>query len=413
MIVPGQRSEAETLFSGSFREFRVGKSRIDLHQKMQSAVFLRDHHAGGQGAFFDGMKQGVPLPVIVISHPVDVLFQIAFPDKAHEGVLLKVGHRAGIKAHPALKLLGQTAGQYHVTDPHGGGQTFGERVDIDDFLQKIDALQGGDRLSGQTELAVIIVLDDVAGVRAGGPAEKLVAAAHRRDDSRWKMMRRGDMYHVGAAFLQPVDADALGVHIDKTAADLITLVNLVDFFVAGIFDGVHFVKTEKLYQKPVEVFCARADEDLFRSHVHIPKLPEMSGDGFPQFIDAAAGRLGHQFRVFILHGLPHKFCPDRERKVFGAGLVAGKVCVIYRRLFFGRRVRFPEGRRRQKASGKVRDIVALFRERVNVPFREQLGIGVFHRDGADAQVGGEASLGRKLHASGEGAVYNVIFDTFI
>ena len=56
---------------------------------------------------------------------------------------------------------------------------------------------------------------------------------------------------------------------------------------------------------------------------------------------------------------------------------------------------------------------AFFRERVNVAFGEELGVSVFNRHDANAEILREASFGRELFFSKDVSAYDIFFDALI
>ena len=58
-------------------------------------------------------------------------------------------------------------------------------------------------------------------------------------------------------------------------------------------------------------------------------------------------------------------------------------------------------------------IIATLGLGIDVAFYEQLGIGIFHRNQADAQIFGQHALGGQLFAGFERAGKNIVFDAFI
>lgn len=67
---------------------------------------------------------------------------------------------------------------------------FEKRIHVNDAVGGIDALQRRDRLAGEAELGIVIVLDDITVFALRGPIEKRVTPCDGRDDARREVVRR-------------------------------------------------------------------------------------------------------------------------------------------------------------------------------------------------------------------------------
>ena len=132
---------------------------------MQTGVLTFDGDMVRKGTAFDALQQHIPLVMIVNTQTVDVFFKVSFVDKGSQCILFKIGYRAGIELQLGIIGLHQMFRQHHIADTDGGGQCFCKGIDIDHLLKNIDTLKGWDRLASQTKLAVIIILDNIAGRR--------------------------------------------------------------------------------------------------------------------------------------------------------------------------------------------------------------------------------------------------------
>lgn len=164
-------------------------------------------------------------------------------------------------------------------------------------------------------------------------------------------------------------------------------VNLGDLAVAGILHGIVLLKTEKLQQKAVQILGSGTDNDLFRGDSHIPEFFQMLCDGLTEREDAAAGRIGQQLLLVMSQKLSGDFSPDGEGEMLGSGLVTGKIGEVAG--VSGGKLNIFRGKNRLPGRGHglyICDKEALFGNGINITFRDQLGIGIFHGDGAYAQI---------------------------
>ena len=141
--------------------------------------------------------------------------------------------------------------QHHIADTDGGGQCFCKGIDIDDFFKDIDALQGGNRLTGEAELAVVIILDNIAGRRFGSPSKKFIASSDRHGDACRELVGRGNMDDVNIFCFQFGNPDAAVIHGNIIAVHIVAVVDFGDFVIARVFNGVFLVEAQKLNQDAV------------------------------------------------------------------------------------------------------------------------------------------------------------------
>lgn len=132
---------------------------VYLHQKMQACILLENGQTVGGGAVLQCGNHAVAAALVEAAHAVDVLFKLPPAQEPGQRVLLKAGHGAAVEAQLLLELRHQRPGQHHVADTDGGGEALGEGVHIDDPLRG-QTLHGGQRVGGEAEFGVVIVLDN-------------------------------------------------------------------------------------------------------------------------------------------------------------------------------------------------------------------------------------------------------------
>lgn len=142
-------------------------------------------------------------------------------------------------------------------------------------------MQRRDRLAGEAELGIVIVLDDVTVFALRGPIEKRVTPCDGRDDARREVVRRRNVQNIRAAFFERFGVYPLFIHRRETVLHAVALVHLRNFAIAGIFERVDLIEPQKLDEKPVEVLRSGADDDAVRVGIDAAKLPKVLGDGAP------------------------------------------------------------------------------------------------------------------------------------
>ena len=123
-------------------------------------------------------------------------------------------------------------------------------VHVNDAVGGIDALQRRDRLAGEAELGIVIVLDDVTVFALRGPIEKRVTPCDGRDDARREVVRRRNVQNIRAAFFERFGVYPLFIHRRETVLHAVALVHLRNFAVAGIFERVDLIEPQSWMRSP-------------------------------------------------------------------------------------------------------------------------------------------------------------------
>lgn len=73
-----------------------------------------------------------------------MFFEVPFTNEMSQCVLFKSRNSTGIERKLFMKDLYQMHGKNHIADTNGGGQCFGECVDVNDLFQDVNALEHGE-----------------------------------------------------------------------------------------------------------------------------------------------------------------------------------------------------------------------------------------------------------------------------
>ena len=312
-------------------------------------------------------------------------FKITVLDKFSERKLLKIRYSTGIKAQLVIKQRCQVRWQQHVADTEGWCQRFGEGVDIDNLFFGINALQWRNRLAEQAEFAVVIIFDDITAAFFCCPAQQFVAPADGHDDTCRELMRRADVQNIGTAVFQNIGADTLGIHRQITAENIVGLISCCQLRIAGVFQCVDVTASQKLYDKVIQRLRACADDNLLGRNVQTAELVKMSGERLTQRQNAAGAGVADE-GVFVrsCERVAQKACPDvigkgvRRHAAFGE---ADAWCIC---LWLKCRCCLALCFYRQRLLLNARHVVTALGLRIDVAFDNELGVGIFHGDEADA-----------------------------
>lgn len=196
-VVFAEGGEMDALLGKAGGKVGVTALGVEFEDEVEAAVLLDDRRVASEGAGRDGVEDELALAGVEEAHAVDVLFKIAFAEKAGEGELFEVGNGAGIKTELLVKTVGEGWRQHHVADAHGGGKGFGESVHINDAGGSVEALQRGNGATMEAKFAVVVVFDDGAAGLFAGPGEEFVASADGHGDAGGKLVGGADVGDLG------------------------------------------------------------------------------------------------------------------------------------------------------------------------------------------------------------------------
>ena len=196
-VVFAEGREMDALLGKAGGKVGVTALGVEFENEVEAAVLLDDRRVAGEGAGLDGVENELALAGVEEAHAVDVLFKIAFAEKAGEGELFEVGNGAGIKTELLVKAVGEGWRQHHVADAHSGGKGFGKGVHINDAGGSVKALQRGNRTTMEAKFAVVVVFDDGTAGLFAGPGEEFVASADGHGDAGGKLVGGADVGDLG------------------------------------------------------------------------------------------------------------------------------------------------------------------------------------------------------------------------
>ena len=303
-IVFRQCFDVDSFFSETILELLICLIRINLQQEMQSGVIFNDFAVPVQLALSNAVQHPLPLPAVVQTHPVDVLFKISLPYKRRKGILLKIGDRTRIERQLIIESIGQIGRQNHVADADGRCQRLGKRIHIDHLFTGVNAEQRRNRFSVRTKFAVVVVLNDDSPLLFIRPCEHFVSSARRHGNTGGKMMGRTDVRNLCTRLPQSVNRNAVFIHLSKPACDIVLTIDSAQLLVSRILDAVAFVPAEQLDDQTVQIFRSSADDDLIGIHQHPAEGLEMFDNRSLELVNPAGRRRLHQRVTASRDGLP-------------------------------------------------------------------------------------------------------------
>ena len=139
----------------------------------------------------------------------------------------------------------------------------------------------------------------------------------------------------------------------------------------------------------------------------------MRGDGLAQRKHAARRRFFHEGLAFLGDDFAQELFPGGKGKLGGVGLVEGKIKAVV--LAWLRQGDVPAFFHRNMAHGRFEfcDVVAALWQGINVAFADELGVGAFDGDGADAEIFRQSAFAWQLFASSECSALDVVADHFV
>ena len=200
---------------------------------------------------------------------------------------------------------------------------------------------------------------------------------------------QGSHIHTAAVQRNGADGQAVG------------LVDPANLLMTRFFQTKTVVPPQQLNQNVIEIFGAGADDDAVRIHGHAAAAIEHTGNGTAQIDQTGVGRRQQKLIVLVKQNAAHELGPDGEREVSGTGR---------------RRHRCSSGDGCADGDGSGRTacfqhfgIVTGSGPGEQVALCQQLVIGIFHSDAADAQMVCQSTLGGQLFTACNDTGENVFF----
>ena len=240
------------------------------------------------------------------THAVDVLIEGTLGQKARQGHLLNGRNRRGLATPLPMEAIGQMGGKHHEAKPQAGSDGAREGVEVHHPLSGVDALKGGNRAALMAELAIVVVLDDVAPLPFRGPGQQLVAAGDGHYRARGEMVRGHDVRNLRPRGSQGRHVHAVFVHGHLRHLSAVDGISASERRVARIFHSEKLTP-KKTGQHGVEALGARADDHLPRLDLHIADTRHVMGDSAAQLGQTLARRA---FKKKIVGGVLHHLAQD-------------------------------------------------------------------------------------------------------
>ena len=90
------------------------------------------------------------------------------------------------------------------------------------------------------------------------------------------------MQNIGTAVFQNIGADALCVHGQITAENIVGLISCCQLWIAGVFQCINVAASQKLHDEVIQCLRACADDNLLGSNVQAAELVKMAGECLTQ-----------------------------------------------------------------------------------------------------------------------------------
>ena len=112
--------------------------------------------------------------------------------------------------------------------------------------------------------------------------QQFVAAADGHNNTGRELMRRADVQNIGTAVFQNIGADALCIHRQITAENIIGLISCCQLRITGVFQRINVAASQKLHDEVIQCLCACADDNLLGRNVQTAELVKMTGERLTQ-----------------------------------------------------------------------------------------------------------------------------------
>ena len=271
--------------------------------------------------FPQGFCQGVPPGLIGHPLPGQMAGEVAAGDEPRQCLLLKTAHRAGVEGVFRTPCGQKLLRQHHVGDADAGREAAGAGGEVDHRpVGPRHPLQAGQGPGVETELRIVVVLDDVplSGTPCR-PVEQFCPASGGHGDARGELVAGGDIAHRRPRLRQRPDGQPVLVHRQTTAGDAVVFQHLPGAGVAGIF---HCRRPgQERGQQTQQIFETRAHDELVRAAPHTAVLLKVLGQRLPQREVALGVTVGQQLRrrVQQLFLQPRPCAERKQLRVYAPG----------------------------------------------------------------------------------------------
>ena len=264
---------------------RRPRHQLPLGEAGQGEQEVQPRSLSRQGRAGDGPQglgeQGALAPVQA-AHAPQVPAVQPLDQEAPQGLLLKPGDGAGSVGEHLPVPLQQGGGQDHVGHPDGGGDGPGKGAQVHHPPLPVQPLHSGDGAGGVAELAVVVVLNEVAPRGGVGPVEQPGAPARRHGHPRGELVGGGDVGQGGAAGGQGLRVHALAVDGNGQHGFSAAPGHGVAHRIARVLQGHGGVLGQHLEQGGEQVVHPRPHHHLLRGAVDPPHLAQQVGQGRPE-----------------------------------------------------------------------------------------------------------------------------------
>ena len=190
-------------------------------QQVQAGVQASEVQFFRCKGFPQGFCQGVPPGLIGHPLPGQMAGEVTAGDEPRQCLLLKTAHRAGVEGVFRMPCGQKLLRQHHVGDADAGREAAGAGGEVDHRpVGPRHPLQAGQGPGVETELRIVVVLDDVplSGTPCR-PVEQFCPASGGHGDARGKLVAGGDVAHRCPRLRQRPDGKPVLVHRQTTARD--------------------------------------------------------------------------------------------------------------------------------------------------------------------------------------------------
>ena len=295
-VVVAQQGTAHSVLPGSRTQGGVRRRVFQLCQQVQTGVQPRKGQLFRCKGTAQRRRQCIPAGFVGGALPRQMPGEIPPGDKARQRLLLKPSHRAGVELVFFLPRTQQLPGQHHVGDADARGKAAGAGGQVHHrAVCARHALQAGQRAGVETELRVVVVLNDVPPPRgAGCPVQQFCPASGGHGDPGGKLVAGGDIAHRRIAGGKGGQRQPVRVHRQTAAGHTVVFQHLPG---AGVAGGLHGGRAgQQRCQQPQQIFQPCTHHQLLRVALHAPVLGQIPCQRLPQGGIAPGIPGGEQFR---------------------------------------------------------------------------------------------------------------------
>ena len=179
------------------------------------------------------------------------------------------------------------------------------------------------------QFAVVVVLDEISLRLFRSPFQQFCPSAHRHNDARRKLVGWRNVGNGCTGLTQCLYFQSALIHGNSDNRSTIAAQDVLSLGIARLFHSVSSGSPQQLDKNPQQIFRSGAHQNLFRSCMNSPKLPQMGRNCPTKRIQSHGRRCVKQCFLLGREHLSGQLCPRGKGELFQIHTAGGKINLIF------------------------------------------------------------------------------------